>query len=199
MPRPGDEVVSPPTGERLIFRQTHESSQGQLFQAEIFMEPSPYVVGCHFHPEQEERFEVVSGTLGTKVGDGDAKLTSAGGEVIVPKGVSHAYWNAGADQLHLIYEHRPARVVAEGFFETYYGLSREGKLNATGYIKNPLQGAVLAHHVRAFLRPCSPPPAIQPVLFAFGSVLGRLVGYRWWYARFTAKPAAETNSPAPTP
>jgi quercetin dioxygenase-like cupin family protein len=198
VPRQGDEVVSPPSGERLIFRQTAESSGGELFQAEIFMDPSPYVIGCHFHPEQVESFHVVSGTLGTKVG-GVERLTEAGGDVVVPIGVRHSYWNAGDDQLHIIYEHRPARAVAELFFETYYGLAREGKLDAKGYIKNPLQGAVLAHHVRAFLRPCSPPPAVQPVLFAVGSVLGRLCGYRSSYERFTAKPAAETSPPAPTP
>lgn len=197
MPRQGDQLVSPPSGERLIFRQTAESSNGELFQADIFMEPSPYVVGCHVHPEQEERFEVVSGRLGTNIG-GEERVTEAGGEVIVPIGVRHAYWNAGDDQLHIVYEHRPARAVAELFFETYYGLAREGKLDAKGYIKNPLQGAVLAWRVRSFLRPCSPPLAVQPVLFAVGSIVGRLLGYRASYERFTAQQAEETGPPAPT-
>lgn len=190
MPRVGDEVVSPPTGERLIFRQTVESSNGQLFQAEIFMAPSPYVIGCHFHPEQEERFLVLAGKLGTKVA-GEEQVTEAGGEVVVPIGVRHSYWNAGDDELHILYEHRPARLAAELFFETYYGLSRERKLDSKGYVKNPLQGAVLARDIRSFLQPCSPPPALQPVLFAVGSALGRLFGYRSVYERFKAQPAAE--------
>jgi len=189
VPQPGDEVVSPNSGERLVFRQTAESSKGALFQAELFMQPSPYVVGCHVHPEQEERFEVVSGKLGTRVGDEGERVTEAGGEVIVPVGVRHAYWNAGDDELHIIYEHRPARAVAEMFFETYYGLSQEGKLDEKGYIKNPLQGAVLAWKVRAFLRPCSPPIAIQPPLFFVGNLIGRLFGYRPWYERFKARPS----------
>jgi mannose-6-phosphate isomerase-like protein (cupin superfamily) len=193
MPRPGDEVLSPPTGERLVFRQTAESSGGELFQAEIWMEPSSHVIGCHIHPEQEERFVVLGGTLATRIG-GEERVLKAGGEVIVPLAARHEYWNAGDDELHILYEHRPARPSAELFFETYYGLSRDGKLDEKGYVKNPLQGAVLAWRVRDFLRPCSPPFALQPLLFSVGSVIGRLLGYRSSYERYRARPAAPPSS-----
>jgi mannose-6-phosphate isomerase-like protein (cupin superfamily) len=192
VPEPGDEVTSPPTGERLIFRQTAASSGGSLFQAEIWMAPSGYEIGCHFHPEQEERFEVVSGKLGTRIA-GREEITGPGGEVVVPVGAHHAYWNAGDDELHILYEHRPARATAELFFETYYGLSSEGKLDEKGYTKNPLQGVVLGRAVRDFLRPCSPAPAVQPVLFAVGSLIGRLLGYRSTYEKYRARPADQSR------
>lgn len=72
-----------------------------------------------------------------------------------PIGVSHSQWNAGDGPMRVYYEHRPALTSAEIFFETQFGLSRDGKLSSTGEI-NLLQGAVLLAEVGDFIRPASP-------------------------------------------
>src|ERR1700730_17733555 len=65
----GAEITNAVSGERLVFLQTHASSRGQLFQAEISMPAGNYVIESHFHPSQEERFEVLSGQMAVRVGN----------------------------------------------------------------------------------------------------------------------------------
>jgi hypothetical protein len=141
-----------------------------------------YVIESHFHPSQEERFEVISGQLGVRVGNAIQYVTK-GQDAVIPIRTTHSYWNAGRGELRVLYEHRPARVSAEVFFLTYFGLSRAGKLSPTGQM-NLLQSAVLINDVGDFIRPPQPPLAIQGPLFAPLAALGALLGYRPWYPEY---------------
>ena len=69
MIRVGTVIESPQTGERLVFRSTAESSNGELFQAELTTQAGPYVVRSHLHPSQEERFVVLEGRYGYRIGN----------------------------------------------------------------------------------------------------------------------------------
>ena len=178
----GTEIESPQTGERLIFRSTADSSNGQLFRAELIVKPGPYVVRAHVHPSQEESFVVLEGTYGYQIGDRRG-LAEPGDTLVCPVGVSHSQWNAGNGILRIYYEHRPALTSAEIFFETQFGLSRDGKLSPKGDI-NLLQGAVLLQEVGDFIRPASPPVSVQKVVFPVLAAVGRMLGYRARYARY---------------
>jgi steroid delta-isomerase-like uncharacterized protein len=178
----GAEITNAVSGERLVFLQTHASSQGELFQAEISMPAGNYVIESHFHPSQVERFEVVSGQLGVRVGNAIQYITK-GQDAVIPIRTTHSYWNAGRGELRILYEHRPALVSAEVFFLTYFGLSRAGKVSATGQM-NLLQSAVLIRDVGDFIRPPQPPLAVQGPLFAPLAALGNLLGYRPWYPEY---------------
>ena len=178
----GTEIESPQTGERLIFRSTADSSNGKLFQAELIVKPGPYVVRAHIHPSQEESFVVLGGTYGYQIGDVRG-IAKPGDTLVCPVGVSHSQWNAGKDTLHIYYEHRPALTSAEIFFETQFGLSRDGKLSSKGDI-NLLQGVVLLQEVGDFIRPTSPPIAVQNALFPALAALGRMRGYRARYKKY---------------
>ncbi len=178
----GTEIESPQTGERLIFRSTADSSDGRLFQAELIAQPGGYVVRSHFHPNQEESFVVLEGLFGYRIGD-KTGVGRPGETLVCPPGVPHSQWNAGDGAMRVYYEHRPALVSAEIFFETQFGLSRDGKLSAEGDIPL-LQGAVLLSVVGDFIRPASPPIAVQDVLFPVLATVGRLRGYRARYTRY---------------
>src|SRR6202171_4436986 len=178
----GAEITNAVSGERRVFLQTHESSHGRLFQAEISMPPGNYVIESHFHPSQVERFEVVSGQLGVRVGNAIQYITE-GQDVVVPIRTTHSYWNAGRGELRILYEHRPALVSAEVFFLTYFALSRAGKLSPSGQM-NLLQSAVLIRDVGDFIRPPQPPLAMQDPLFAPLAALGQVLGYRSWYPEY---------------
>ena len=154
----GTEIESPQTGERLIFSSTADSSHGQVFRAELIVKPVK--------------------DDGMAVGDGHPGET-----LVCPIGVSHSQWNAGSGTLRIYYEHRPALTSAEIFFETQFGLSRDGKLSPKGEIKL-LQGAVLLQEVGDFIRPSSPPIAVQNVLFPVLAALGRWRGYRARYEKY---------------
>ena len=178
----GTEIESPQTGERLIFRSTADSSNGQLFRAELIVKPGPYVVRPHSHPSQEESFVVLEGAYGYKIGDSTG-VAQPGDTLVCPVGVPHSQWNAGNGILRIYYEHRPALTSAEIFFETQFGLSRDGKLSPNGDI-NLLQGAVLLQEVGDFIRPSSPPIAVQNTLFPVLAAIGRIRGYRARYQKY---------------
>ena len=178
----GAEITNAVSGERLVFLQTHASSRGELFQAEISMPASNYVIESHFHPSQVERFAVISGRLGVRVGNAIQYITD-GQDVVIPIRTTHSYWNAGREELRILYEHRPALVSAEVFFMTYFALSRAGKLSPTGEM-NLLQSAVLIRDVGDFIRPPQPPLAMQDPLFAPLAALGQVLGYRSWYPEY---------------
>ncbi len=55
----------------------------------------------HTHPVQEERFEVVDGVMGYRLGDHRGELR-AGAAITVPPGVVHDWWNAGEGNLRAL-------------------------------------------------------------------------------------------------
>ena len=95
------------------------------------VKPGPYVVRAHVHPSQEESFVVLAGTYGYQIGD-QRGVAHPRDTLVCPKGISHSQWNAGDGPLRIYYEHRPALTSAEIFFETQFGLSRDGKLSPKG-------------------------------------------------------------------
>jgi mannose-6-phosphate isomerase-like protein (cupin superfamily) len=182
--KPGTVMESPQTRERLVIRSTAESSHGDLFQAELTAQRSNYVVRSHLHPTQEERFVVLEGTYGYKIGERTG-MAQPGETVVCPIGVPHSQWNAGPGVMRIYYEHRPALESAELFFETYFGLSRDGKLRPSGDMRL-LQAAVLLTAVRDFVRIERPPLVVQSLAFPALAAIGRARGYRARYARYAS-------------
>ena len=187
MARVGAEIENAVSGERLKFLETAESSGGELFRAEIRMPAGDYVIPRHIHPKQEERFEVIDGSLGVTV-DREERTAGPGEVVVVPMAVPHSYWNAGAGELRVIYENRPALLSEEVFFETYYGLSRAGKVSRRGQM-NPLQAAVLLGEFGDYIRPSFPPVWMQDRLFALLAPIGRRRGYRSTFPEYATERA----------
>ena len=181
----GSTIHSPQTGETLTFLSTHASSKGELFKAELLLEPGKYVSRSHIHPELEERFVVLEGKFGWKRGS-ETGVAVAGETIIVPIGVPHYQWNAGDTPVRIYYEMRPALESIEVFFETQFGLSNEGKLTSTSDFPL-LQGAVLLEQVCDFIRPSSPPVWLQKLVFPVLVPIGKLLGLRARYARYALR------------
>jgi mannose-6-phosphate isomerase-like protein (cupin superfamily) len=162
MAHAGQVLENPISGEKIIFRQTAADTDGELLAFELVLAPGGAVPGAHVHPEQEERFEVVSGTLAFRLG---LKRVVAGpGEtVVVPAGRMHRFENAGDEPAHVLVEVRPA-LEMERLFETVVSLAREGRCLRSGMPK-PLD---LALFVRAFRRevraPFPPALAVRAAL-----------------------------------
>ncbi len=75
---------------------------------------------------------------------------------------------------------------AEGFFETVYGLARDGKIGANGQ-PHPLQVAVLlAGRHRGEMYLARPPVVIQKAFATIAAPLGRLLGYRNRYPEYSS-------------
>jgi hypothetical protein len=70
---------------------------------------------------------------------------------------------------------RPA-LKTEAFFETVWGLAKDGKVNDEG-VPNLLRVALIAREYEEEYCLVSPPRAVQRVLFAALAPVGRLLGY----------------------
>jgi quercetin dioxygenase-like cupin family protein len=192
MIRAGDVLENPVTGERLVFRKTSQETGGEAIVVEAFVKPNGFVAAAHVHPRQEERFQVLKGSVGFR--RGREKLVAGPGErLTVPAGTPHKFWNAGDDEAHFVCEIRPA-LQFEQLIETMYGLAAEGKTNRKG-LPNPLRLAVIARHHFDDVRLPFPPVWMQRIGLAMGAPLGRLLGYRATHvpsAAGSTVPATET-------
>jgi mannose-6-phosphate isomerase-like protein (cupin superfamily) len=169
-------VVENPVGRmRLRFLRTAADTNGELVEMEATYQPGSVEPLEHFHPRQEEHFEVVSGSLRARVGTEERSL-AAGDELDIPRGTVHAMWNEGEDEARVIWQTRPA-LRTEDFFVVVGRLAQEGKLTAKG-AANPLLGAALLHEFRGEFRPTSPPPVVQAVVFPALAMLARPLGQR---------------------
>ena len=170
----GDTVVNPVTGERLVFRKTSRDTGGQAVVIETFVQPNGFVAAAHVHPSQEERFEVLRGSVGFKIGR-KKMVAGPGRRITVPAGTPHKFWNAGDDEAHFVCEVRPA-LQFESLIETMFGLASDGKTNRKG-MPNPLRLAVIANAHFDTVRLPYPPAIVQRIALAAGAPLGQLLGY----------------------
>ncbi len=67
MAKAGDVIENPITGERITFLKTTGETGGELLRFEYILRPG-FTIPEHVHPHQEERHEVLSGTLRGRVG-----------------------------------------------------------------------------------------------------------------------------------
>ena len=190
MIRAGDSIENPVTGERLVFRQTSRETNGAAVVIETYVQPNGFVAAAHVHPSQEERFEVLRGTVGFKVGR-EKLVAGPGKRLTVPAGTPHKFWNAGDEVAHFVCEIRPA-LQFESLIETMFSLAADGKTNRKG-MPNPLHLAVIAQAHFDTVQLPFPPAIVQRLGLALGSPLGRVLGYQPVYV-----PAAPVGAPAAT-
>ena len=175
MARTGDTIEHPVTGERIEFLTTAEDTGGESLRMELLVEPRGFAAAEHVHPKQDERFEILSGTLSYRV-DSVEREAGAGDELVIPKGVPHVWENGGDEDLRMILEFRPALRSAE-FFESYFGLGQDGKTNPKTGLPNPIRMAALLQEFRDEIHLARPPLFVQRTVFGTLALVGRLLGY----------------------
>lgn len=181
----GTEFVQP-SGERLTFLRTAEETDGQLFEMEAIYNPNSPRPPLHYHPYQEEQFQVLNGTFRVKVGETEHTYES-GDTFTVPADTPHWMHNVSDEEGRLRWQIRPA-MRSQDFFATMWGLAADGKTDADG-VPNILHLAVILREYRDEFRASSPPYFVQRLLFALLAPIGRLLGYRARYDRYSGKTA----------
>ena len=182
MAKAGQEIYNPRQKDRIVFEKTARETGGELLRLEVFAQPGAAPPPDHVHPRQEEHFETVSGTLRTRVG-GEERTLRAGERMVVPAGVGHTWWIEGEEEGRVLVEFRPA-LNTETFFETMYGLVRDGKTGDDG-VPPLLQMAILCPTYDNYLP--SPPIALQKALFWVLAPVGRLKGYKASYPEYSGE------------
>ena len=164
------------TGEILLMRRVRDA-QGQIILAlDGTLPPGTGGPPVHVHLFEQESGIVKAGTLGALVGT-EKIVVPTGGNVVLPAGVRHRWWNAGDDVLEFNGQAVPA-VDLDRFLQAVFAV-----LNASDG-RPPI--FYLAHVLWRHRNTQSlsvPPRAIQrivfPVLLIIGRFLGKYRGSSW--------------------
>ena len=170
----GQTLENPVSGERITFLQTAADTDGRLLEFELELAEDGHVPGAHVHPEQEERFHVLEGTMQFRLGL--RKIVAGPGEtVVVPAGRVHRFANGGEGTARVRVEVEPA-LDMEQLFETTVELAHEGNTTRKGMPK-PLHLALFVRRYEREVRAPFPPAWVVRVLMAPLAALARRRGH----------------------
>jgi mannose-6-phosphate isomerase-like protein (cupin superfamily) len=173
---PGDVITNPVTGQRLTFLATARDTGGELFRAEGMFPPGGFAGVEHVHPFQDEHFDVIVGQAGFNV-DRNRRVLGAGEAIDVPAGTRHTFWNAGEEEMRVIFEFHPALTSTERFYELYFGFAQEGRVNAKA-MPALLDIATVWDELAEHAILAKPPAWLQLALFRALRPIARLTGHR---------------------
>ncbi len=127
----------------------------------------------HLHPNQDELFRMLEGTLRFRLAGVDRDL-EAGEELDVPKGVAHQVWNPHDEPARVTWTTAPG-LRTEQWFRAIDALNAAA---GEGKTPSPLGFATaLSEYRDCFRLAVGPDPLVGPAIAALGAV-GRLRGHR---------------------
>jgi mannose-6-phosphate isomerase-like protein (cupin superfamily) len=139
---------------RVWYLRTGEDSDGALHEQRVEYLPGSPFPPTHFHPAQDEHFEVERGRM-LFVVDGTDRVVNAGETIDIPRGTPHRARNASqTDSAVVRWETRPA-LRTTAFFSTAARL---------GDRMNLLDSALLAYEYRDVFRLTGPTRLLVPVV-----------------------------------
>jgi mannose-6-phosphate isomerase-like protein (cupin superfamily) len=153
---------------------TIRSSSPELLEVEGRWGPRGKPPPGHYHPRQEEHFEVLEGTLAAIV-DGEERELGPGETLDIPRGTAHKMWNRGDQPARAIWQTRPA-LRTEDWFRSIDRVLKEGRVGRDGMPGLLAFGAFLSEYDDVF-RLAAPQIVARPVIGILG-LLGRARGYR---------------------
>lgn len=175
MIKQGDKITNARTGQVMIFLKTSAETNGEFLQIECFSPPAIEREPEHIHPFQENSFKITSGNCIFRI-DGKEQVVGPGQSISIPANVPHYFWNAGDTVAHYIQEFRPALKI-DRFFETFFALARDGKLDKKG-IPNFFHVSIIGLAHKDEIRLTNPPWALQYIIYKILAPFGKLMGYR---------------------
>jgi mannose-6-phosphate isomerase-like protein (cupin superfamily) len=181
----GQTLENSASGERITFRRTAAETVGELVAIDLELPPGARVPGgLHLHPKQEERFEVVAGTMRFRMRR-KRVVAGPGDVVVVPPGVPHDFANVGNEPALVRVDIRPA-LKMEQLFETAVALAEQGRTMMNG-IPRPLDLALFTREFEDEVQAAFPPRWVQRLALAPLAWLARRRGHG---ARYAPEPAA---------
>ena len=173
-------IHNPVTGQSITFLQTRRDTNGTLLEMEATYAPRSHEPPSHFHPGQQEYFQILAGELTVRI-HGVEKVLHAGDSFHISANVPHTMWNAGDLETIVNWKVLPA-MQTEYMLETIAGLARDGKTDATG-MPSLLQTALMLGHFAREFRLTKPPYAIQWIVFKIVGCIARLRGLHPFYTQ----------------
>ncbi len=103
---------------------TVREASTEALEVEAVYDPGGSPPPAHLHPAQAEHFEVLAGSMTTRVG-GDERTLEAGDTLDIPAGTVHQMWNAGSNQARVAWRTTPAGRTLE-WFKALDAFQRDG-------------------------------------------------------------------------
>ena len=170
--RSGEELYDHRFKERYRVLRTARDTGGEFVRVEDTAAPGPSRRPVSAHPAQEERFEVLAGTLALTV-DGREHVLKQGESFVVPPGARHLPHNAGEEDVRFVAEMRPA-----GRFEEFLAEITAANNSGREGISYLLTAAGVLKRFPDTEHPTTLPRPIERAVFAVMATLGGLFGLR---------------------
>lgn len=145
------------------------ATDGAYVEMDVTAEPSSGTM-IHYHPEQEETYRVLEGTLEV-LRDDRWRAVPAGESLTVPRGAVHGFRNTSEASVRFLNVHRPALAFQE-HLETLDRLTRAGKIRGTKDLRSLIYMSMSATEHRPDVT-VKPPPWVAKAL----AFVGRRLGY----------------------
>ena len=143
-------------------------------EVEVTYAPQGKKPPAHYHPEQDEHFEVLAGELHAIV-DGEERVLRPGDTMDIGRGTVHQMWNPGDEIVRATWITTPGGRTYE-WFAAIDALHREGRVDKSG-MPGPLAfGVLLTEYRDVFRLAAKPEPVVRGAMAALGAV-GRARGY----------------------
>lgn len=158
------------TGEKITFVETAADTGGERVVIDLELAAGAKVPGKHVHPNQEEKFEVLHGTM--KFTYGMKKIVAKAGETVtVPAGKVHDFANAGTAPAHVRVTISPA-LKMEQMFETNVALADAGRVMKSGMPK-PVELSMFVREFKDEVQAPFPPYFVVRAATAPLAAIGR--------------------------
>lgn len=190
MTAPNHVIENPLSGERITIVERPRIT-GDALIWNLVLAPGGRVPNSHSHPEQEERFTVLDGTMSFRVG-WRRLLARPGDVVVVPPGKVHHFANPGPVSARVLVESTPA-LLTEAMLETAAALARDQ--HAAGrMLPRPLDLALfMCDFDREVRAPYLPASLVRAVLRPVRG-LARSLGRDGRYRRLRRRAAASSSA-----
>jgi len=181
MPTKGQVIVNPVTGDKYEFLETANDTNGNYVSMKATITSKGKYVPDHIHVLQEESFQVISGQL-TVWSDGTSKTISAGEKINLPKNKAHNHFNNSYVPVTYIQIVSPA-LDFDYLVENLVGLAADGKSKNGKY--GLMQELVTLKYLDSKTYLADLPIGIQKLLMNIIAPIGRLMGYRALYKKYS--------------
>jgi len=155
-------IDNPISGERIVIKTSGAQTGGRLLCFDLFLPPGGHVPAGHVHPEQIERFTIVTGQLRFRIGRRNV-LALAGETIAIPPGTAHWFGNSGTEMAQARVEVEPALRMEE-LLERTEAMSRSGRLFGTHVPRLADLALVLLEFERELAVPNIPTILVRAVL-----------------------------------
>lgn len=162
-------------GEAVTIRTSAADSDGELLEMEAEWKPvAAHKPPAHFHPLQDEHFEIEAGELSVKL-DGETRVLRAGDQIDIPRGTSHSMWPSGGEVTRATWQVRPA-LRTEDFFAAVAAMRAAGRTSKHGgMIDLPAAGLIFQAFPDEFR--LAMPAVVRRPAIGLLALVGRLRGY----------------------